>query len=148
MGLFHCLTSFGSCTVSIRLSNSGSLLSTSTNSSPPEHHVVITAGPSLCLQPRYSQLWLVERFHCQRKLCLGYMYVPKMLTLQMTFPSCIALGKTSALSSWQRRGPAKIQMRKLEVPQHYSCFQMETAWLCAVQAGMRWGCGEVNGGVC
>lgn len=92
-----CLSSFGQYTASTRLRNSGSLLSTSTNSSPRKPCVVVTADLSLCLQSRYSHSWLVERFRCQNKLCLGCICVPKMLGLQITFPSCVAFLKISAV---------------------------------------------------
>lgn len=112
----------------------------------PKKPVVITGEPFLCLQSRYSQSWLVEKFCGQGMLCLECICVPKML--QISFPSCAAFLKISAVSMWQRKGLAKLQTSKLRVPSLTQAFRwrllgsVQSSWEDTGGAG-----GKVDGGV-
>lgn len=77
---------------------------------------------------------------------MGCMCVPKML--QISFPSCVAFLKISAVSMWQRKGPAKLQTNKITVPSLTQAFRwrllgsVQSSWRDTGGAG-----GEVDGGV-
>lgn len=137
-----CLSSLGEYTVSTRLRNSGSLLSTNTNLSPQNLWSWQQILASFCSPDTHTPgCWrdLIVQISCD----LGSFCVPKMLSLQITFPSCVAPLKIPSARKWQRRGPAKIQTSKLEVPSLTQTFRwrplgsVRSSWECA---GRPWGC--------
>lgn len=63
--------------------------------------------------------------------------VTEILNMQITYPSSVAPLKISSARKWQRRGPAKIQTSKLEVPSLTQTSRWR--WLCEIQLGVCWG---------
>lgn len=86
-----------------------------TNLSPPNAWSCLQIPASLC-SPNTHTPGCWRDFIVQISCDLGTICVTRILSLQITFPSCVAPLKIPSVRKWQRKGPAKIQTNKFEVP--------------------------------